>query len=470
MTQDLTRGNPAKVILLYSLPIILGNVFQQVYNLVDTVIVGRYLGFQALAGVGITGGLNFLVLGFAFGITGGLGIRIAQFFGSKDYERMRKSVGTSLIICLGLSALLTLLALALLPWFLRLISTPESIYTYAHDYIFVVFAGILATVAYNMVSCILRALGDSKTPLYFLIFSSVLNVGLDMLCIVVFHWGVTGAAVATVASQLISAVLCFVYAFRRYPEIRLKLSDFRTNWSFIWKHLCIGLPMALQFSITAFGIVILQSALCGFQDTYIAGFSAASRVQSLGSTVGVSFGVAMANYAGQNYGAGEIGRVRSGVNWTILIAFGVCAVASTIMSVFADGLTSMFMDKSTTIESAEHIAEVYYASKQYLYMSAIFFPFLYILFVYRNALQGIGKTFWPLMAGVLELIIRVVASAILPKVMGYPGIALIDVLAWVGACTVLAISYYLQMPKQVAMSNSQFTPDSDNNRDFRDYN
>lgn len=454
MTQDLTRGNPAKVILLYSLPIILGNVFQQVYNLVDTIIVGRYIGFQALAGVGITGGLNFLVLGFAFGITGGLGIMIAQYFGAKDYEKMRQSIGTSLTICLGLSALLTALAVGLLHQLLQLINTPSSIYDFAHDYIFVIFAGIFATVAYNMVSCILRAIGDSKTPLYFLVFSSVLNVGLDMLCIVVLHWGVVGAATATVVSQLVSAVLCFAYAFRKYPEIRLKRKDFRTNWPFIWEHLRIGLPLALQFSITAFGIVILQSALCGFKDTYIAGFSAASRVQALGSTVGVSFGVAMANYAGQNFGAGDIKRIRSGVNWTILIALCVCAFVSTIMSVFADGLTSMFMDKSAVSDSVERTAEIYYASRRYLYTSAIFFPFLYILFVYRNALQGIGKTFWPLMAGVFELIIRVSASAILPARMGYPAIPLVDVFAWVGACTVLAISYYLQMPKPIKIHNN----------------
>ena len=446
MTKDLTYGKPAKVILFYSLPIILGNLFQQIYNLVDMVIVGRFLGFQALAGVGATGGMNFLVLGFALGITSGLGIMIAQFYGARDYDNMRRSVATSLLVCIGLSIILTAIALVTLPSILRLINTPESIYGYSYKYIFVIFAGIFANVAYNMVSCILRALGDSGTPLYFIIFSSVLNVALDLLCIVVFKWGVVGAAVATVFSQMVSAALCFIYTFRHFPEIRLRGDDFKTSWGFIWEHLRIGLPMALQFSITAIGIVILQGATNKFADTYIAGFTAANRVQQLSSTVGVSFGVAMANYAGQNYGAGEIGRVRSGVRAAIFIALGVCACASAFMALFPEGLTRMFLDSQTLSASPEKLAQIYSASKRYLYTSAIFFPFLYTLFIYRNALQGVGKTFWPLMAGFAELIIRVGASKILPPLMGFAGIPLVDVCAWVGACTILAIAYYLQIP------------------------
>lgn len=449
MIQDLTTGRPAKVILVYSLPIILGNVFQQIYNLVDIVIVGRCIGFQALAGVGATGGLNFLVLGFAMGITSGLGIMIAQFFGARDMVRMRQSIGTSLIICVGLSALLTTVALVCLPWMLHFLNTPDSIYQYSYNYISVIFGGLIASVAYNMVSCILRALGDSRTPLYFLLFSSALNVGLDLLCIATFGWGVHGAALATVFAQMLSAILCFAWAFRKYPEIRLHLEDFRTSWRFIWDHLAIGLPMALQFSITAVGVVILQGALNLFPDTYIAGFSAASKVQNLGSTVGVSFGVSMANYAGQNYGAGRIDRVRSGVRATIFLTLCVCTVASLILWFFATPLTSMFLDDGSLADAGDRVSEIFYAARLYLHISAIFFPFLYLIFVYRNALQGVGQTFWPLMAGVLELVIRVGASLTFPKFYGYPAIPMVDVMSWFGACLWLAVSYYILMPKVV---------------------
>ncbi len=448
MIKDLTYGKPAKVILTFAIPIILANLFQQIYNLVDMMIVGRFLGFQALAGVGATGGMSFLVLGFSIGITGGFGIMIAQFYGAKDFDRMRQSIGTSLILCATLSLLLTVIALLSLKPLLNLINTPESIFQYSYQYMFVIYAGIFANMAYNMVSCILRALGDSRTPLYFILFSSLLNVGLDLVCIVVLGWGVRGAAMATVFSQMISAVLCFIYAWRRYPEIRLSVKDFRTSVSFIWSHLRIGLPMALQFSITALGVIILQGALNHFEDTYIAGFSAANRVQQLSATVGVSFGVAMANYAGQNYGAGEIGRVRRGVRATIFLSLGVCAVASAFMSIFADWLTTLFLNADTLNGPTDTVEQIFGASRLYLYVSAAFFPFLYVLFVYRNALQGIGKTFWPLMAGVVELLIRIVTSAVLPPRMGFPGIPLIDVLAWVGACVMLAVAYYCLIPKE----------------------
>lgn len=443
MTNDLTKGNPAKVIIIYSLPIILGNVFQQVYNLVDTIIVGRFVSYQALAGVGITNGLTFLVMGFVWGITGGLGIRTAQLFGSGDMKGTRRSVGTSITISFFLTVILTIAALLCTEPLLRLIGTGPEIFEYSKNYLIVIFAGIVAQVAYNLISCILRALGDSRTPLYFLIFSSVLNVVLDIVIITRFGMGVKGAAYATVLAQALSAVLCFIYAFRKYPELKLSADDFRTSWTFVWEHLRIGIPMALQFSITAIGIVMLQAALNTFPATYIAGFSAANKVQNVGALVAISFGVSIANYVGQNYGAGDIMRVRQGVNITLVLTMCVCVLASALMALLADPLTSLFLDPS----AAGDVSEIYYASRKYLYMSAIFFPFLYVLFVFRNALQGVGKTFMPLMAGVVELLIRGVASFTLPNMLGYLGITLIDVLAWVGACLWLLVSYCIQMPK-----------------------
>lgn len=445
MITDLTKGSPAKVILFFSLPIILGNVFQQVYLFVDTVIVGRFINYQALAGVGVTNGLTFLVFGFVNGITSGLGIRTAQLFGAGDMKRMRHSVGTSLTICIEMTILLTFLALLLTGPVLNLMDVNPEIHSYSYDYLMVVYSGIFAQVGYNIISCILRALGDSRTPLYFLILSSVLNVVLDLLFITRFGWGVRGAAFATVIAQTTSAALCFFYAFSHFPELKLRADDFRMDYRFAWEHLRIGIPMALQFSITATGIVILQSALNDFPATYIAGFTAASKVQSLFVLVPISFGVAIASYVGQNYGAGEIGRVRRGVNVTLLMIVAVCIVMSTSMILLSRPMTSLFLSPDTGGQETP----IFKAAGEYLGVSAMFFPFLYILFLYRNALQGVGRTLLPLLAGVLELVIRTVASMTLPKHFGYNGVILSDVLAWVGACVMLVISYMIQMPKSI---------------------
>ncbi len=443
MIKNLTRGNPAKVILLFSFPIILGNIFQQIYSVVDTIIVGKFVNYQALAGVGITNGMTFLVFGFVIGITSGCGIRIAQFFGAGDYAKMRRSIATCYLICIALIIFLTIVALACIEPMLRMINTPVNIYGYAYDYMFYTFLGLFSQVGYNLISSILRALGDSKTPLYFLIFASGLNVFLDLLFVKDFGWGVPGAAWATILSQFISATLCFVYVHHRNPELRLAKTDFKTSWSFIWEHLRIGLPMALQFSITAAGIIIFFAALNSFPTTYIAGFTSASKIQNLGMLIPISFGVAIATYVGQNYGAGNILRMRRGVLYTIIITLIVCLAVSLLMILFARPLTSLFLDGKATGNSEE----IFYASCHYLYISATFFPFLFLIFVFRNALQGVGKTFWPLMAGVLELVIRTIASFTLPSIFGYNGIVMVDVLAWIGASILLLIAYILQMPK-----------------------
>ena len=362
MVSDLTKGSPARVIFYFSLPIILGNVFQQVYNFVDTVIVGRFVSYQALAGVGVTTGMVFLIFGFILGINSGLGIRTAQAYGAGDMGEVRRSIGTSILISAAMSILLTVVSLLLANPLLHLAGTSEEIFPHARDYVTVIYAGICTQAAYNLIACILRALGDSKTPLYFLIFSSILNICLDLLFVKTFGWGVKGAALATVISQLTSAVLCFIFAFVKYREIRLHKEDFKTSWEFIWEHLRIGFPMAFQFSVTAVGMVFLNAALNGFPAPYIAGFSAASKVSSLGSLVPVSLGVAMANYAGQNYGAGRMDRMRQGVRASLIMSLSVCVVVSTIIVVFAHPITSLFVDAP----SAENAADIFDASRRYL--------------------------------------------------------------------------------------------------------
>lgn len=431
MNIDLTKGSPAKVLARFSLPIILGCFFQQAYYMVDTAVVGRFLGYEALAGVGAVNGLNFIIYGFATGITSGAGIFIAQCFGAR--RDLRKGVASSLLISAGLSVLLTVIPLLLCRWTLTVMQTPAEIIDYSQRYFSIYLLGSVAMVAYNMATCILRAIGDSRAPLLFLILSSVLNIALDFLMIGGLEMDVEGAAWATVISQGIAAVLCFIYAFRRYPSIRLRGADFRVGWSCAREQLRIGVPMALQFSITGIGLVLLQVALNGFAPDYIAGFTTANRIQNVGSLVAIAFGIAMANYAGQNFGAGKMDRVRQGVRSSLLITMAVCVLCGAVMIIFARPLTCTFVSNPSN--------DLIEASRKYLFTSAVFFPFLYAILVFRNALQGIGKAFWPLMAGVLEMVIRSVSSFVLPGWMGYNGIVLIDPAAWIGAAVMLLIVY-----------------------------
>lgn len=445
MEIDLTKGNCAKVIALFSIPIIIGNVFQQFYLLVDSIIVGRGVNYQALAGLGITNGLTFFITGFVMGVTSGMGICMAQCFGEKDMAKLKRSFAIGLVVSGVAALLLTLVAAGLSRPVLRLMGTGVDVFGYAYGYLIVMVMGIAAMMAYNMVACALRAIGDSRTPLYFLIFSSVLNVALDLLFILVFGWGVRGAALATVIAQGMSAVLSFGYAFRRYPMLRLEKGDFAMRWHEVRHHLGVGLPMALQFSIVSIGLILLQAALNDFPATYIAGFTASNKIQNIGALVAMSFGVAIANFAGQNYGAGNLDRVRRGVKATMAIVMAVCAVSMAVLLLVPDQLTSMFVDDSMAqLPGAE---EIFFASRRYLFVSAVFFPFLYIIFIYRNVLQGMGRTFWPLMAGLLELAIRCAASFTLPKVWGYNGIVMIDMMAWVGAAVMLLVAYYAIMHK-----------------------
>lgn len=443
MELDLTKGSCARVITLYSLPIILGNVFQQCYSLVDSIIVGRNVSYQALAGLGASNGLVFFIIGFVLGITSGMGICMAQAFGKGDYDRLRRSLATSVVICMATALLLTLAGAVLCGPALRMMGTPDEVYPYASVYLLVTVLGITATMAYNLIACALRAIGDSRTPLYFLIFSSVVNVALDLLFIVSFGWGVMGAALATVIAQALSAVLSFGYALRQYPFLRLCRADFALQSQEVKEHLRIGMPMALQFSIVSIGLILLQAALNEFPATYIAGFTAANKIQNIGALVAMAFGTAIANFAGQNYGAGNLKRVRQGVRATLAIVMGVCVVSSGALLLWPDAFTSMYVDSE--MASLPNVGEIYFSSGRYLFVTAIFFPFLYLIFVYRNALQGIGRTFWPLMAGLLELAIRCVASFTLPKVWGYNGIVMIDMLAWIGAAVMLVVAYFFIM-------------------------
>lgn len=435
MTSDMTTGSPTKHILFFSIPILIGNVFQQLYNMVDTIIVGKCINTKALAAVGLTGPLSFLVLGFMIGITSGFGVIVAQYFGAKDEKSLRNSIATSIVLCTIITVILTTLALLFTSSLLNIMNTPDDVYEDAKTYIAIIFMGIACSMLYNMVACVLRALGDSKTPLYFLILSSVLNIILDLGFILLFNMGVAGAALATIISQGVSGILSLLYAKQKYKILTLHREDFSITTAAIRKHLALGLPMALQFSITAIGVIILQSALNLFGSIKIAAFTAASKVEQIVSSPAGTFGASVATYTGQNHGAHNYKRIRSGVRSSLILTLICSVIASMIVFFLGESLTGLFVQGSQP--------EVIESAQLYLNMLAIFFPFLNILFIYRNVLQGVGRSFVPLLAGVAELIMRALVAFTLPSRIGFLGVCLASPIAWVGACIPLIPTYYI---------------------------
>ncbi len=441
--KDMTKGEPFKLILWFSIPLLLGNIFQQLYSMVDTIIVGKVIGTQALAAVGTTGPLNFLVLGFASGITSGFAVLVAQKFGAGNERDMRKAVASAITLTALFTLALTLMSVLGTKALLKMINTPDDIFEDAYKYIVVIFGGIFTMMLYNLTACILRAIGDSKTPLYFLIVSSLLNIILDLVFIINFDMGVAGAAWATVISQGVSAVLCLIYMLKKYPVLRLTKKDFHaedTAWMY-GRHLGIGLPMAFQFSITAIGTVILQGALNLFGSTTIAAYTAACKVEQLVSQPAGTFGVTMANYSGQNLGADRIDRIKEGVTKCTILTLIFAVAAAMILIFFGEPLTRLFIDGNQP--------EVVDTAMIYLKICAVFFPFLNLIFVYRNMLQGVGKSLMPLMAGVFELIARSIVAFTLPETLGFAGICLAGPIAWMAAAIPLCITYIIVIRKML---------------------
>ncbi len=438
---DMTTGNPFRLLIVYSFPILLGSLFQQLYNMCDTIIVGRYLGPDALAAVGNTGPMNFLVFGFLYGMTSGFAVITAQRFGAHDEEGLKKSVAMNVVLNAVTGIVITVLSCALTMPLLRAIHTPESIIGWSFDYIFTCYAGILCIILYNGCACVLRAVGDSKTPVYFLVFSSALNIVLDIVFIASFGLGVFGAALATVISQGVSGILSLVWIVVRYPMLRVSARHFRTDRRFVFRHLSIGLNMGFQFSITAIGTIVVEGALNNFGATKIAAFTTAQKVEQLVTVVAGVMGVTMANYGGQNLGAGRVDRIREGVTKGIVVSIAFAVLAAVLAMAFNEELVALFLDREGIDPAAW--GELLDASREYLRLTTVFYPVLFVIFIYRNVLQSIGRGFWPLMGGVFELVARSAAAFILPAFIGYAGTCVSQPLAWFSAAIPLAIAYYI---------------------------
>lgn len=439
MEKDMTVGKPASVIINFTIPILIGNIFQQFYNMADAIIVGRCVGNKALAAVGSTGTFMFLIYGLVTGMTVGFTVSTAQRFGAGDMDGMRKSVASAIKLAAIVTALMTAVTMIFMRPMLRLMNTPSDIFDDAYSYIMIICAGIAAQVLYNMLSAILRALGNSKTPLYFLILSALLNIGLDLVFIKVFGMGAAGAAYATVISQLIAGIASFIYIITKVPLLHLKKEDWAYDRVLVGSQLKVGFPMALQYSITAIGTTMVQAALNKLGSTAVASYTAAGKIEQIAGQAYVAIGTTMATYCAQNRGAGRIDRIKEGFKSATCMGFIYSIIAGALIFFFGKYMTYLFV--------SEDISEVIGYVDTYLRCISLFFIPLTIVNVHRNGIQGMGFGVLPMMAGVAELIGRGVASVVAAHYRSYIGICMGGPAAWVLAAALLIWMYHMVIRK-----------------------
>ncbi len=439
MVKDMTKGNPMKIIIRFCLPLMLGNLFQQFYNMADTIIVGKFVGKMALSAVGSVGPLNFLVIGSILGLCTGFAIPIAQSFGAQDFKKLRKITANIIYTSIVMGILLTILVVVFAKPLLRILNTPDEIFEDAYNYIVIIFLGIGATMLYNIVSSIIRSLGDSKTPLYFLVFSSFLNIGLDLLLIIVFKMGVRGAAIATVVSQLVSGVLCLVFVIKNYPMLHFQEGDKKPDLKCIKELVGNGIPMALQFSITAIGSVMLQSCVNTLGSNAIASMTIGARTQLMIVLPAETIGVTMATYCGQNLGARKYDRIKQGVMNGTILGIGYSVVAFFIARYLGSYMGLLFIDSSEVA--------VLELSQRFLNTCAWFYPVLTFIFIYRNALQGLGHGTTAMFAGFFELAARGGVGFGFVLEYGFAAACFANPVAWFAADLLLVPAYFVVMKK-----------------------
>lgn len=439
--QDMTQGSPWKLLVSFALPLMLGNVFQQLYTVVDTMVVGKALGVQALAAVGAVDWLNWMMLSVIQGFTQGFAILMAQQFGAREEEALRGTVGASAVVA-GASALfLMAVGQAAIHPVLKLLNTPGEIMAGSVTYLRVMFFGVPVVMAYNLLACILRSLGDSRTPLQAMVVASFVNIALDLLFVLAFHWGITGAAAATVIAQVFSGLYCLI-RMRHLEVLKLHKSHFRLTAGMIWRLLGLGWPMAFQNAIISIGGMIVQSVVNSVSVLFIAGFTATNKLYGMLEIAASSYGYAMITYAGQNLGAGETQRIRKGTSAAVWISLATSVVIAVVMVAFGKFILSGFIS-GTARETEQTLQVAYY----YLVIMSVSLPVLYILHVTRSSIQGMGDTVLPMVSGVAEFVMRTGAALLLPMLVGDVGIFYAEVLAWLGADLVLIPSYFYTIRK-----------------------
>lgn len=437
----MTEGSPIKLILAIALPLMLGNVFQQMYTVVDTMVVGKGVGMDALAALGSSDWFNWLFLGVVQGFAQGFAIPMAQAFGAEDYDDLRKYVGGATVLAAVTSLVITLIALAAIRPVLNLLKTPVDIQPISISYLTVLFAGLPVVMAYNLLAGILRSLGDGKSPLYAMIVASLVNIALDVLFVMGFGWGVVGAAAATVIAQLCSCVFCLM-RLKSVSFMKLKRSDFQLDRERSGRLMKLGLPLSMQNAIIAVGGMIVQSVVNPLGVTFIAGYTATNKLYGVLEVAAVSYGYAMSTYSGQNLGARKVNRIRRGTRAGAIAGVITAAIIALFMFLFGRQIVSLFIDASEA-----NAAEAIRIAIEYLWLMSAFLPVLYILHVYRSTLQGMGDTVMPMLSGLAEFVMRTGSALLLPGLIGYSGVFWAEVLAWVGADFILVPAYWVGFNK-----------------------
>ena len=440
--KDMTSGKPAKLLLLFSFPLILGNLGQQLYMIVDAIIVGQGVGVEGWAAVGATDWTYWLALWVIQGTTQGFGILIAQYFGEGSREKMRKAIAMSIGLCAGTGVLLTGICLLIARPMLRLLQTPENIFNGASAYLLTMFAGILIVMAYNMAASVLRALGDGRTPLIAIVMAAVTNIALDLLFVFGFHWGVVGAAAATVIAQFIAFLYCFA-VLRRMELVKLQRKDWHVDRMMIKRLFSLALPLVLQSILIAAGGMVLQSAINRQGFLFLAGFTATNKVYGLLESSAISLGYAMTTYVAQNYGAGLQQRIRQGVKSGVGIAVLFSVGVTILMISGGKPILSLFIDTSSS--NAPKVLEIAY---QYLFIMSCLLCALYLLYVFRSTLQGMGNTIIPMLSGLMEFLARVCAALIGARIWGETVLFFAEPGAWIAAAVLLVFGCIWKFRKE----------------------
>lgn len=438
-TRDMTTGSPTRHLILFCLPIMAGNAFQQLYSLVDSFVVGQ-VSVDALTAVASAGWLDWLIMSIAMGLAQGFAIQIAQSFGAGDHDELHRAVGQSLLLSAITVVTVEIIAQVFLWPMLVAMEMPQQTIHMTESYLRIIYAGIPLVMGFNLFAGFLRSVGNSTTPLYAMVAASLTNIVLDVLFVMGFHWGVEGAAIATMSGQLLSCVICLI-AVIRTPVLRINRKDLRFDGKMCARLMKLGTPIAFQNLIISIGGLALQRVVNTFRYAFVAGFNAASRLVGLIELAGASLGNAVGTFAGQNLGAGRLDRVKLGMRRAaqLGVLFGVIVAA--VMILFGEGLLSLFLTDVDVLKVTETLEVAYL----YLVVMSLGLPMLYLLFGYRTTLQGIGDTFIPMVSGFVELVMRILCAVVLPLFMGEWGIYLSEIAAWVGAAILLIWGYYYRM-------------------------
>ncbi|MFI3241591.1 MAG: MATE family efflux transporter [Alphaproteobacteria bacterium] len=441
--KNMTVGNPLKLILMFAVPILMSNLFQQLYNMSDTIMIGRMLGVKSLAALGATFPVFFLILFIVMSFTAGLTVITAQYFGRKDYDTMRKSVATSIILSLILSIISTILMILFLPFMLNITNVPAELFDLTYSYLIIMCGFSFVMMMFNLLQAFLRAVGNSKGPFYFLVLSCLTNIFFNYVFIKYVGLGIAGSAYGTIVAVAISSIASIVYMYKKYSILKPNKEDWKFSWGFAKEHLKIAIPMCMQGLLISLSIFIFQRGCNEFGAEAIAAVAAANRIDNLGGNVLFSLGMALTTFVAQNYGCNRIARIRRGVNQVCIVSILVSIVLGVLIIIFKEDILSWFISD----EELKAFPQVAIWAKQYLNVTACSYFFLGSIHLYRNALQGLGNGWMPLLSSIIELGFRMFAVFVLTNYVGFYGIILSNPLAWIGGAAVLWIGYYFEIKK-----------------------